>query len=126
MDDTSFHEMHLDTFQSFAAHLQGLAETEEGADLQTIASHFSQLCSTPGKIMDEGPGLVARFFTVAPHLAPTFPRDLLWYLGRECLHFMPDEEIDALTAMDEQRREAAAQGELYNWRELRAAARGLQ
>lgn len=126
MDDKSFHEMHMDTFRSFTAHLKGLADKEEGAALLNLASHFALLSSAPSKVMDEGPELVARFFTVAPHLAPTFPRDLLWYLGGECLHFMPDEEIEALTIMDEQRREAAAKGEFFNWRELRAASRGLQ
>ena len=126
MDDTAFHQMHLGTFRAFTQYLDELAKSDEGRLLENLAGHFGELAERPEALLDDGPGLVARLFTLAPQLATAFPRDLLWYLGGECLHYMPDEEIETLTRMDENRQETAARGETYNWRDVRAAELGLQ
>jgi hypothetical protein len=36
-------------------------------------------------------------------MTPLFPRDVLYLLGGECLHYMPDEEISAYQELDELR-----------------------
>jgi hypothetical protein len=61
--------------------------------LRELALAFGELSAGDGDLYAEGPPLVSRLFTVYPEFAPTFPRALLWFLGAECLHFMPDEEI---------------------------------
>ena len=126
MDDTDFHREQLGQFQAFAERIKSVAATDEGAALAELAGRFVELADEPGRIMDEAPPLVARMLTTAPQLAPEFPRDLLWYLGAECLHFMPDEEIERYHSLDEDRRAAAERGETFNWREARAAALKLQ
>ena len=74
----------------------------------------------------DGPQLVSRLFTTYPDFAPTFPRDLLWFLAGECLHYMPDEEIAIYQQLDELRAEAAAQGKTLDLRQARASLQQLQ
>lgn len=126
MNDEDFHAQQMALFQSFNTRLQEYAAAPEGVTLAELAMQFDGLASNTGQIMDEAPALIYRMLTIAPQFAQEFPRDLLWYLGQECLHFMPDEEIDVYTAMDEQRRAAAHDGNTFNWAEARAVAKGLQ
>ena len=44
----------------------------------------------------DGQQWLHRFLTHNPELAPAIHRDLLWFFGGDCLHFMPDEEIEKL------------------------------
>lgn len=37
--------------------------------------------------------LIARFIRCYAHLTPLIRRELLWFIGGECLHFLGDEEI---------------------------------
>ena len=76
--------------------------------------------------MTEGPALVARLFTTYPDFAPTFPRELLWFFGGDCLHFMPDDEIAMYQQLEEQRWQAAARGEIFDLRAARAKLLKLQ
>lgn len=61
--------------------------------LRMLALEFSSIAAGERDMYLEGPRLVSRLFTTYPDFAPTFPRELLWFFGGECLHFMPDEEI---------------------------------
>ncbi|WP_439102608.1 PA2817 family protein [Congregibacter sp.] len=126
MNDTDFHQEQIAHFAAFNQRLQDYAAAPEGATLIELAQQFDVLVANPEKIMDEAPALVYRLLTIAPQFAQEFPRDLLWYLGQECLHFMPDEEIEMFTRLDEQRRDALSEGNTFNWSEARAAAKGLQ
>lgn len=126
MDDTEFHREQMAQFGAFVAELERRAQSEELAPMTALVEAFQTLADQPERIMDEGPGLVGRLFTTAPALAQNFPRDLLWYLGGECLHYMPDEEIERYAGLDEQRRRVADQHGHFNWREARAASLKLQ
>ena len=50
-----------------------------------------------------------------PQIAHLVPRDLLWFFGGDCLHFMPDEEIALYQALDERRFEAEENDEPFDW-----------
>lgn len=45
------------------------------------------------------------------------PRDLLWFFGGDCLHFMPDEELSLYQATEERRYECEQRGEPFDWLE---------
>lgn len=125
MNDRDFHEEQLGLFRAFAERLETIAAAPGGEPLAELSDQIRGLAAAPERFLDDGPPVIARLLTTAPQVAEHFPRDLLWYLGAECLHFMPDEEIDSFTALDEARREADARGERFNWREARAAQQGL-
>lgn len=126
MDDTAFHEEQMAAFRRFAAKLADHVGAPGNIALRPLAEQIGEVAVDDARIMDEGPALIARMLTTAPQLAEVFPRDLLWYLGGDCLHFMPDGEIEGFTRLDEQRREALASGDPFSWRDARAAMLKLQ
>ena len=49
----------------------------------------------------QGQDLLSRIFTHHPQLSPVIERELLWFFGGDCLHFLTDEEIDAFQEQNE-------------------------
>jgi len=43
------------------------------------------------------------------------PRDLLWFFGGDCLHFMPDDEIAVFQQLEERRYEAEQNDKPFDW-----------
>lgn len=126
MDDQQFHREQLSSFQGVASRLIHWAQEPGNEPLGPLAEVFQELARRPEAFHDEGPALVSRLFTTAPGFAQGFPRDLLWYLGAECLHFMPDDEIERWNALDADRREAAARGLNFDWHGAVASVGTLQ
>lgn len=127
MDDNQYASYCRDLLSEFAATMRKrLEHLPEGDSIRELSDRFGALSTGDLDLYAEGPGLVSRLFTTYPDFAPTFPRDLLWFLGGECLHYMPDEEITAYQKLDEMRSEAVAKGEMLNMREARARLMGLQ
>ncbi|MDD1965575.1 PA2817 family protein [Pseudomonas sp. NPDC090203] len=62
-----------------------------------------------------GQDLLCQVIQRYPQIAHLVPRDLLWFFGGDCLHFMPDEEIDMYTALEERRFEAEENEEPFDW-----------
>ena len=48
-----------------------------------------------------GQWLLCRIIGHYPHLTAKIPRDLLWYFGGDCMHYLSDEEICAFQQLDE-------------------------
>ncbi|CAE6914532.1 MULTISPECIES: PA2817 family protein [Pseudomonas] len=66
-----------------------------------------------------GQDLISQIFQRYPQIAHLVPRDLLWFFGGDCLHFMPDEEIAIYQRLDERRFEAEENGEPFDWNQER-------
>ena len=94
--------------------------------LRELADAFRALCADRDNLYSEGPALVTRLFTTYPDFAPTFPRELLWFFGGECLHFMPEDEIELHQQLEELRAAAAAAGEKLDLRAARSKLLKLQ
>ncbi len=127
MDDASYanycRELLLNFSRDFSTRTQHLPQQD---GLRELASAFAELVDGSRDLYGDGPALVARLFTTYPDFAPSFPRDLLWFLAGDCLHFMPDEEIAAYQQLDEMRAEAAAQGKVLDLRQARASLQQVQ
>jgi hypothetical protein len=112
---------------NFATDLEKWTQTLDDTDsLRELALEFAESAASSDRIYGEGPSLVTRLFTTYPDFAPSFPRDLLWFLGGECLHFMPDDEIEQHQQLDEMRREAASRGAQLDFIAARAKLLKLQ
>ena len=95
--------------------------------LRQLAGEFERLArSSEADLYTEAAPLVDRLFTTYPDFAPTFPRELLWFFGGDCLHFMPDDEIALFQQLDEKRSEAAAGGNILDLQAARAKLLNLQ
>lgn len=101
--------MHTDTHEpslSLLLHLRSILETLEESEYLAQESHayfmerFDELLQDP---QDRylGQELITQIFHRYPQIAHLIPRDLLWFFGGDCLHFMPDEEIALYQAKEE-------------------------
>ena len=91
-----------------------------------LALAFQAAVEATDDLHAQGTALAVRLFTTYPDMAPLFPRQLLWFLGGECLHLMPDEEIAQYQQLEDQRLQAAARGETLDLRQARAKLLNLQ
>ena len=62
-----------------------------------------------------GQDLLSQIFHRYPQIAHLVPRDLLWLFGGDCLHFMPDQEIELYQQLDERRYAAEENAEDFDW-----------
>lgn len=113
----------LDFAQSFTKRTEDL---EADDPLRELACAFLDLAKQREDLYEQGAALVARVFTTYPDFAPTLPRELLWFFGGNCLHYMADDEIDQFQQLEEMRLVAAANGEPFNPTEARAKLLNLQ
>ncbi|MDG2273028.1 MAG: PA2817 family protein [Halioglobus sp.] len=65
----------------------------EDHPLRELAAEFQSLDLHCADFYAQGADLVARLFDTYPEFSPTFPRQLLWFFGGNCLHYMADDEI---------------------------------
>ena len=62
-----------------------------------------------------GQDIISQVFQRYPQIAHMVPRDLLWFFGGDCLHFMPDDEIDKYQQLEDRRYAALEAGEEFDW-----------
>ncbi len=62
-----------------------------------------------------GQDIISQVFQRYPQIAHLVPRDLLWFFGGDCLHFMPDDEIDKFQQLEDRRYAALEKGEGFDW-----------
>jgi len=62
-----------------------------------------------------GQDIISQVFQRYPQIAHLVPRDLLWFFGGDCLHFMPDDEIDKYQQLEDRRYQALENGEDFDW-----------
>lgn len=115
---------HLDHNLALLAHLRGiliaLGEAEQVSDEShaLFMERFDELLKSLPQIPEDrhlGQDLICQVFHRYPQVAHLVPRDLLWFFGGDCLHFMPDEEIALYQELDERRFEAEASGKPFDW-----------
>jgi hypothetical protein len=126
MDDNQYREHCLQVMGNFNEYLVKQAEPcSEGDPLRELSEAFVDLPNDPDWY-DHASGLIARLFASCPDIAPLYPRELLWFFGGDCLHMMPDQEIELYQQLDELRWEASAKGELLDYHGVRANLLKLQ
>ncbi|WP_341936538.1 PA2817 family protein [Marinimicrobium sp. C2-29] len=75
--------------------------------------------------LHQGQQLLSRVIAAYAHLVPLLHRDLLWFFGGDCLHYMPDEEIAKYQELDERLHEAIARDLEFSYENERAKVFGL-
>ncbi|MEM8660077.1 MAG: PA2817 family protein [Pseudomonadota bacterium] len=128
MNDEQYRDHNIALFKSFSdtfcQRTQTLAEDDR---LRMLALEFQSLAKgARDQLYDQGAALTVRLFTTHPEFAPTYPRELLWFFGGDCLHFMPDEEIGIYQQLEEQRLQSDARGKLFDFQAARAKLLNLQ
>lgn len=127
MNDTQYLQYCEELLATFANDLnQRCAALAPDDSLRELAQAFVALADTSSDLYEVGPALISRLFTTYPDFAPLVPRELLWFFGGDCLHYMPDEEIEQFQRLENLRHEAAARGDTLDLRDARAKLLNLQ
>lgn len=116
---------HLDHHIALLNHLRGilvaLGEAEQVPEeshalfLERFDELLEQLPLDPLESQYLGQDLMCQVIQRYPQIAHLVPRDLLWFFAGDCLHFMPDEEIDLYQALEDRRFEAEENDEPFDW-----------
>ncbi|MEE4660986.1 MAG: PA2817 family protein [Halieaceae bacterium] len=126
MNDIEYRDYCLTLAQRFSERLaQEAGRASPDDPLRDLQAGFEALACGQD-VYERGPALVARLFGSCPQLAPLFPRELLWFIGGECLHFMPDSELAQFQQLEDMRADAAARGERLDYQAERAKLLKLQ
>ncbi len=121
MNDEQYLTHAKEQFREFSRTLIARTDSLEATDsLRELAVSFESVAKEEEDLYQRAPALVERLFTTYPDFAPTFPRELLWFLGGECLHYMPDEEISVYQQLDDMRDTAQISGKVLDFQAARA------
>lgn len=122
-----FHLRLLDAFnEQIQRHLpfnQPDCAEEDREFLQSLVA-LSKSSASPD-FLAHGQELLCRIISHYPHLTPLLYRDLLWFFGGDCLHFMPESEIAKFQALDELRYTDEAAAKDFSYENARAKILGM-
>ncbi|WP_420590800.1 PA2817 family protein [Bacterioplanoides sp.] len=100
---------HIQLLNQVQQRMQRANESNPGAIADEILHQLQQLIEQLEERTDSayaaGQDWLMGILVHQPQLTPVIDRDLLWFFGGECLHFMSDEEIDLFQKLDEQEAE---------------------
>jgi hypothetical protein len=121
MNDEEYRKHCMALLVDFAETLAGRTrDLPEDHPLKALSEEYQSLADPANDVYRLGPDLVATLFNTFTEFAPTFPRQLLWFLGGDCLHYLTDEEIAQFQQLEDMRVDAARRGEIFKLEEARA------
>lgn len=128
--DKEYYIYHLDLLNAFTAQIKQLPPfnlEEATTDDAEFLAALDDLANNPHNSdwLDKGQLLMCRIVGAYPHLMPLLYRDLLWFFGGDCLHYMPDEEISIFQQLDELREIAKSEQHPFDYKEARAKLMGM-
>lgn len=120
-DDLSYHLAllkHLRTILDAVEDAEPFTDTGHQQFLERFDEMQQQIAHAPQERY-LGQEILGQVFQRYPQIAHLVPRDLLWFFGGECLHFMPDEEINLYQQLEDQRFSAETQGLAFDWNDAK-------
>lgn len=128
--DKEYYIYHLDLLNAFITQIKQqppFISEDVNADDEEFLTALDELACNSQAInwLENGQMLLCRIVGSYPHLMPLLYRDLLWFFGGDCLHYMPDEEISIFQQLDELRGAAKSENHSFNYQETRAKLLGM-
>ena len=129
--DQQYQQYHLKLLRAFAAQVSQqlpFAHSECSAEDREFLNDLHALREAQNhsaQFLTNGQQLLCRVIASYPHITPLLYRDLLWFFGGDCLHFMPDDEISRYQQLDEMRHDASHEGSEFSYENARAKVFGL-
>lgn len=109
---------HITLLQQVEARMKKANESHETAIepniLHQLGLVIEQLLQQSDSAYDDGRDWLMNILTHHPQLTPVIDRDLLWFFGGECLHFMEDQEIELFQQLDEVEAEHQAEQKSFD------------
>lgn len=127
--DQSYIDFHLRLLQAFVEkvpHQFPFFRDDCGEEDKNFCAALKQLPTIGGAtLIIQGQELLCKIVAGYPQLMHLLPRDLLWFFGGDCLHYMPDDEIHLYQLLDEQRQDAKERNFSFSYEHARAMVFGL-
>ena len=113
-------EQHLQLLAHLRTILVAVAEAEVVSEHHHVLflERFDEMVAGLRASSDDlyvGQDIISQVFQRYPQIAHLVPRDLLWFFGGDCLHYMPDDEIEKYQELEERRYQALENGEDFDW-----------
>ncbi|WP_060485498.1 PA2817 family protein [Pseudomonas sp. NBRC 111123] len=114
-------EYHLQLLNHLRTILVALGDAEQVPEeshalfLERFDELLALLPQNPLESQYLGQDLICQVIQRYPQIAHLVPRDLLWFFGGDCLHYMPDEELDLYQRLEDRRYEAEQNDEPFDW-----------
>ena len=117
---TSHVEQHLQLLAHLRTILVAVADAEVVPENHhaLFLERFDEMVADLGESSEDlyvGQEIISQVFQRYPQIAHLVPRELLWFFGGDCLHFMPDDEIDKYQQLEDRRYQALENGEDFDW-----------
>lgn len=97
---------YLELIQNTLSRLESAEAREPNTIAASILQQFQQLIDLlmeqKDAAYDLGQDLLCQIATHQPQLMPVIERELFWFFGGECLHYLTDEEITQFQRIDEE------------------------
>ncbi|MDC0690142.1 hypothetical protein POF53_21290 [Mitsuaria sp. RG] len=106
---------HLRTILAALGEAEQVPEESHALFLERFDELLTLLPQNPLQSQYLGQDLICQVIQRYPQIAHLVPRDLLWFFGGDCLHFMPDEELELYQTLEERRYEVEQNGEAFDW-----------
>ena len=98
--------------------------TEDDKNFYALLQRLTSDDSHPDEFMTDGQSLLSSIVMKYPQITPRVPRDLFWYFGGDCLHYLEDSEISAFQQLDENYHTSLTDDKDSNYQNLREAMIG--
>jgi hypothetical protein len=124
-----FHQLFDQLFQTCKNGLEGHgAYTQEAVDdlLNGFEALQNQLSGDDALM--QGQALLCQIIAHFPDITPMMHRDLLWYFGGDCLHYLSDTELEQYQQLEERYHATTAcedDADSGHYRDLRAKVFGM-
>jgi hypothetical protein len=123
--EQDYHNYHVNLLRDMTrqiAQQPPFINTHPSADDSEFIAQLESLNANPygPDFLLNGQDLLCKIVARYAHLMPLVYRDLLWFFGGDCLHFMPDDEIQIFQMLDEERYQAEASDAPFSYKDARA------
>ena len=106
---------HLRSILVAVGEAEQVPEESHALFLERFDELLERLPTDPLESQYLGQDLICQVIQRYPQIAHLVPRDLLWFFGGDCLHFMPDEELQLYQNLEDLRYEAERDGQRFDW-----------
>ncbi|MFP8965491.1 PA2817 family protein [Pokkaliibacter sp. CJK22405] len=126
MNDQQWFEYHLDTLLESLTALEKLPDFSDEQITETdeiFLDNFRHLAESMAEHSSdwhtEGQDVITQVVRLYPQHTHLVSRDLFWFFGGDCLHYLDDEEIEFYQNIEELRFEAEREGLDFDYEALK-------
>lgn len=100
-------------------------DSQSRSDVAEMLADLREAMHSRSNYVEAGQRLLCRLVSHFPALTPHIQRDLFWFFGGDCLHFLTDEEMEKFQLLEEKFYADSQVSKAADYAEIRAQVFGL-